>query len=133
MNKFDKLYKNIISEANKQNKKWVQLPTYKGINKFYQKQHVDNRIESRYNNDINTLMLNQMFNMFIDELIRRNAWKGVKNKKGFTFHASKSDRWFSGEIQKDSKTNKKEFYVATFLPSNNPTYNMYDILITLDI
>lgn len=131
--KFSKIYNTIISEANKQKAKWIQLPTYKGVNKYYSQKHVTNRFQNRYKRKVDNSILNCQINDFIDELLRKNAWKGVKNKKGFSFHATESNQWFSGEIQKEQKTSKKEIFIATFLPPEDTSHNSHNIIIRLPI
>lgn len=133
MSKFQKLYNDIINEANKQKEKWIQLSTYKGVNKFYWKKHIDQRIEERYG-DINlgTVAINYLINNLILELLKRKIWKRI-SVKSFSCHALRSNIWFSGQIQKDKETGKKELFVATFLPSEDPDHNPYDIVINLNI
>ena len=49
MNKFDKVYQSIISEAKFEDKKWIEKETIKDIQVFENHLHLKNRLKERYN------------------------------------------------------------------------------------
>lgn len=130
MNDFLNIYLSIINEGVFSNKKWCYIDTYNGVEKFYSKKHVEQRLIERYSGR-EWLFINYLVNLMIDKALSENGWKTKKSGiKNFIFHAIDSNIWIAGILQNDGGV--KRLYIATVLPKD-PVYNKGFYFIELDV
>ena len=137
MNNFVQKYLSIVNEAKFKSKKWIKCENIKFLEIYEQKNHLENRIKSRYNIELSTwkrwaLIKTQAVNLFLSN----KSWELCSNKspyqRGFTIHLTISNMWLSGQLQNDLDDNVKRIYFSTFLPEQ-PTFNKHDIFLKLEL
>ena len=137
MNKFDKIYQSIISEAKFEDKKWIEKETIKDIQVFESYLHLKNRLKERYKIEFDdwaswNFIKTQITNKFIELDLWTKCSKKDPYQRGFTIHLTTSNMWLSGIIQNDLEDDKKRIYFSTFLPEK-PKFNKYDIKLDIPL
>ena len=137
MNKFDKVYQSIISEAKFEDKKWIEKETIKDIQVFENHLHLKNRLKERYKINFESwatwnFIKTQITNKFIELDLWAKCSKKDPYQRGFTLHLTTSNIWLSGIIQNDREDGKKRIYFSTFLPKK-PKLNEHDIKLDIPL
>ena len=137
MNKFNRIYQSIISEAKFEDKKWIEKEIIKDIQVFESYLHLKNRLKERYKIEFNdwaswNFIKTQITNKFIELDLWTKCSKKDPYQRGFTIHLTTSNMWLSGIIQNDLEDGKKRIYFSTFLPEK-PKFNKYDIKLDIPL
>ena len=137
MNKFNRIYQSIISEAKFEDKKWIKKETIKDIQVFESYLHLKNRLKERYKIEFDdwaswNFIKTQITNKFIELDLWTKCSKKDPYQRGFTIHLTTSNMWLSGIIQNDLEDGKKRIYFSTFLPEK-PKFNKYDIKLDIPL
>ena len=137
MNKFNRIYQSIISEAKFEDKKWIEKETIKDIQVFESYLHLKNRLKERYKIEFDdwaswNFIKTQITNKFIELDLWTKCSKKDPYQRGFTVHLTTSNMWLSGIIQNDLEDGKKRIYFSTFLPEK-PKFNKYDIKLDIPL
>ena len=137
MNKFNRIYQSIISEAKFEDKKWIEKETIKDIQVFESYLHLKNRLKERYKIEFDdwaswNFIKTQITNKFIELDLWTKCSKKDPYQRGFTIHLTTSNMWLSGIIQNDLEDDKKRIYFSTFLPEK-PKFNKYDIKLDIPL
>ena len=137
MNKFNRIYQSIISEAKFEDKKWIEKEIIKDIQVFESYLHLKNRLKERYIIEFDdwaswNFIKTQITNKFIELDLWAKCSKKDPYQRGFTLHLTTSNIWLSGIIQNDREDGKKRIYFSTFLPEK-PKFNKYDIKLDIPL
>ena len=137
MNKFNRIYQSIISEAKFEDKKWIEKETIKDIQVFESYLHLKNRLKERYKIEFDdwaswNFIKTQITNKFIELDLWTKCSKKDPYQRGFTIHLTTSNMWLSVIIQNDLEDDKKRIYFSTFLPEK-PKFNKYDIKLDIPL
>ena len=137
MNKFNRIYQSIISEAKFEDKKWIEKEIIKDIQVFESYLHLKNRLKERYKIEFDdwaswNFIKTQITNKFIELDLLTKCSKKDPYQRGFTIHLTTSKMWLSGIIQNDLEDGKKRIYFSTFLPEK-PKFNKYDIKLDIPL
>ena len=137
MNKFNRIYQSIISEAKFEDKKWIEKETIKDIQVFESYLHLKNRLKERYKIEFDdwaswNFIKTQITNKFIELDLWTKCSKKDPYQRGFSIHLTTSNMWLSGIIQNDLEDDKKRIYFSTFLPEK-PKFNKYDIKLDIPL
>ena len=137
MNKFNRIYQSIISEAKFEDKKWIEKETIKDIQVFESYLHLKNRLKERYKIEfVDWASWNFIKTQITNKFIELDLWSKCSKKdpyqRGFTIHLTTSNMWLSGIIQNDLEDGKKRIYFSTFLPEK-PKFNKYDIKLDIPL
>ena len=137
MNKFNRIYQSIISEAKFEDKKWIEKETIKDIQVFESYLHLKNRLKERYKIEFDdwaswNFIKTQITNKFIELDLWTKCSKKDPYQRGFTIHLTTSNMWLSGIIQNDREDGKKRIYFSTFLPKK-PKLNEHDIKLDIPL
>ena len=130
MDKIEKIYLDLILEAQYDNYKWQRYGKYQGFEIYYNIKHIKDRINERY--DISLGSFRNIVNKFIKVILKDKILEAIKsNELSFTIHALRTNVWFSGRFKRNN--NEWRVYISTLLPNKDkegnkitPTYSPND-------
>lgn len=133
LNKFNKIYLDILNEAKYDTDYWMRITTYKGVEIYIRRdRHLFNRINERY---VKTSISN--IKLIIQKFIKEENKKGkdsVFNKDlttnpeiPYTLHGILSNVYVSGRFKANAGIWR--CYIATVLPNEGMHHNKSDYFV----
>ncbi len=116
MDNFDEIYLKLIYEAQFDSDKMKRYDTFKGIEIYYNVDHVIKRLNERYNYSFG--MIRRYVKTLVKQfLTNENFIKFKGDDFPFTVHFTLADLWISGRLKKNF--NKWRVEVNTLLPNKD--------------
>ena len=119
MNKLEKIYLELLLEAQFDNEDFKRFDIYKGIEIYYNYEHVKQRLQERYSNKTFSI-IRLLIKAFLKNLIKQNYFI-IENNNTISFicHCNISNIWIAGRFKKNF--GKWRVEINTLLPQN-PTF-----------
>ena len=128
MNKLEKIYLELLLEAQFDNEDFKRFDIYKGIEIYYNYEHVKQRLQERYSNKTFSI-IRLLIKAFLKNLIKQNYFI-IENNNTISFicHCNISNIWIAGRFKKNF--GKWRVEINTVLPKNpifSKTFNYYEV------
>lgn len=133
MKKFNKLYQ-IIKEAVFKDEKWKHYGDFKGIEIYVSFQHIKDRLDERYKEQIlNGFVFSRFIYQLVNYILKYDLFnRAIKyDQRGFNFYNKAEDFRMCGVLQKDNIDKINRIYISSVLDKDSDYFNKFDIKIQI--
>ena len=126
MNNITNIYLELLLEAQFENKDFKRFDIYRGIEIYYNYEHVKQRLQERYQ-DINFSLIRKLIKALIKNILKNNNLKDI-DVLNFVCKFIISEVWIAGRFKKNF--GKWRVEINTVLPKNpifSKTFNYYEV------